>query len=44
MSHPLTVELSDATYAALQLRAQAAAQSPAAAAPAWSSTSTPRTE
>ncbi len=34
MSHPLTVELSDATYAALQLRAEAAAQSPAAAAAA----------
>jgi hypothetical protein len=29
MSHPLTVELSDAAYAALQLHAQAAAQSPA---------------
>jgi len=34
MSHPLTVELSDAAYAALQLRAHAAAQSPAAAAAA----------
>jgi hypothetical protein len=29
MSHPLMVELSDAAYAALQLRAHAAAQSPA---------------
>jgi len=29
MSHPVTVELSDAAYAALQLRARAAAQSPA---------------
>jgi hypothetical protein len=29
MSHPLTVELSDPAYAALQRRAQAAAQSPA---------------
>ncbi len=29
MSHPLTVELSDAAYAALQFRARAAAQSPA---------------
>ena len=29
MSHPLTVELSDAAYSALQLHAQAAAQSPA---------------
>ncbi len=34
MSHPLTVELSDATYAALELRAQAAAQSPAVVAAA----------
>ena len=34
MSHPLTVELSDAAYAALQLRAHAAALSPAAAAAA----------
>jgi hypothetical protein len=32
MSHPLTVELSDTAYAALQLRAHAAAQSPAAVA------------
>ena len=32
MSHPLTVELSDTAYAALQLRARAAAQSPAAVA------------
>ena len=30
MSHPLTVELSDAAYAALQLRTHAAAQTPAA--------------
>ncbi len=29
MSHAVTVELSDAAYAALQLRARAAAQSPA---------------
>jgi hypothetical protein len=29
MSHPLTVELSDATYSALQQRARAAARSPA---------------
>lgn len=29
MSHPLTVELSDTAYAVLQLRAHAAAQSPA---------------
>jgi hypothetical protein len=29
MSHPLTVELSDTAYVALQLRARAAAQSPA---------------
>jgi hypothetical protein len=29
MSHALTVDLSDAAYAALQLRARAAAQSPA---------------
>ena len=34
MSHPLTVELSDAAYAALQLRAHAAAQSAAAVAAA----------
>jgi predicted transcriptional regulator len=34
MSHPLTVELSDTAYAALQLRARAAAQSPAATAAA----------
>jgi|SRR5665213_1778138 len=32
MSHPLTVELSDTAYAVLQLRAHAAAQSPAAVA------------
>jgi hypothetical protein len=29
MSHPLTVELSDAAYATLQVRASAAAKSPA---------------
>ena len=29
MSHPLTIELSDTAYAALQLQARAAAQSPA---------------
>jgi hypothetical protein len=29
MSHPLTIELSETTYAALQAHAQAAAQSPA---------------
>jgi predicted transcriptional regulator len=34
MSHPLTIELSEATYSALQVRAQAAAQSPAAVAAA----------
>lgn len=34
MSHPLTVELSDTAYAALQVRARAAAQSPAATAAA----------
>ena len=34
MSHPLTVEVIDAAYAALQLRAHAAALSPAAAAAA----------
>ena len=34
MSHPLTIELSDAAFAALRLRAQAAAQSPAAVAAA----------
>jgi hypothetical protein len=34
MTHPLTIELSDAAFAALERRAQKAAQSPAAAAAA----------